>query len=508
MLETLEDRWTPAVTDLTQLAQQLGPPPDQPTHLYLNFDGYQGTYQGETHDVQPFAGSQEDIQDIIYQTSEKFAPFNVQVSRISGAGNYDAGNGSTTIFIGGDQQNLDWNILGPYAHSGLYGTDIPSQFHKDMDGGTDHAPNSNPFDIAWVDPTSKVDGQGNTITDPTQWTNSWDDATIADRIAHEAGHTFGLSHVDSLGIPEMMSYTAQNTRFLNATFQIDTADNNGNSVQSDEYGLRPVWDGTPITTQNSFTFLQAELGARPDDGMAHVADPGSVDPGAFVTPTALTDAPAQGAITRDGDYDVYTYVAGEGHNLITVQATGDDGTQTLNPELLIYDSQGNRVFAGNMVAGQTYSIVVGAVDGVGTGSYQISTLLVPDVPPLVGNVGPEDPVTDPTAGTGNPVVTNPAFQIGDPAMIDPTIAFSLPQAQSATPDTAPITQLTIVQQSTDLSVYQVQTAVPQQQSLNDAGVLGLQSLGQTTYQPLSTGLGQSLTLQPLSLAHVGSYFLL
>src|SRR5262245_43611136 len=81
MLEALEDRLTPAVTDMTQLAQQLNPtPPTQPTHLYLNFDGFQGAYQGETHNIQPFAGTSADIQEILYRTSEEFAPFNVEVS--------------------------------------------------------------------------------------------------------------------------------------------------------------------------------------------------------------------------------------------------------------------------------------------------------------------------------------------------------------------------------------------------------------------------------------------
>jgi hypothetical protein len=498
MLEFLEDRLTPAVTDLTQLAQQLGPPPDQPTQLYLNFDGYQGTYQGETHNVQPFAGNQEDIQDILFQTSEKFAPFNVQVSRIYGAGNYDAGNGSTTVFIGGDQQNLDWKITGPYAHAGLYGTDIPSQLHKDLDGGTDHAPNSNPFDIAWVDPTSKVDAMGNTITDPTQWMNTWDDATIANRVAHEAGHTFGLTHVDSGTIAEMMSYTAPNTRFDNITFQITTDDNNGTAVTPNEYGLRPVWDGTPITTQNSFTFLQAELGARPDDGVAHVAHSGSVDPTAYVAPTGLIgDVPVQGTITRDGDYDVYSYVAGEGQNLVTVRATGEDGSPVLNPELLIYNSAGDRVFSQDMIAGQTYSIVVGAVDGVGVGTYQLGVLHLPDVPPLVGHVNPWDPVEIPGNDPGAPVMIDPGIEAAlTPVMIDPGIDLALPPLQVATPDTATVTQPPIIQQGTDFTINQTASALSSQQLLGDA--LGLQQ----------QSLGQTLSLQPFSALQASHYFLM
>jgi hypothetical protein len=518
ILEALEDRVTPTavITDMTQLAQQLNPtPPAQPTHLYLNFDGFQGQYEGENHTVQPFSGGPSDIQDILFRTSEEFAPFNVEVSRLDGANNYDAGNGSTTLFIGGDQQNLDWKIPGPYAHSGLYGLDSSTQFHKDLDGGVDHAPHSNPFNLAWVDPTSKVDAQGNFITDPTQWTNTWDNATITERIAHEAGHTFGLAHVDSLTIGEMMSYTAENTRFDNIPFQITTLDNNGNSVNPNYYGLQPVWDGSTITTQNSFTFLQAELGPRPDNGMAHVAHQGSVDPSAYVTPTGLDSfSPVQGVITRPGDYDVYSYTAGDGQNLVSVNATAADGATVLDPELLIYDSQGHQVLSQNMDAGQTYSIVVGAVDGVSTGSYQLNVLHIPNVPPQVGPVGPEDPVTAPGSGVGDPAATGPGPDLGQLTMVtNPSIDPGLYIDQSAVQVAASVTTPSSILQGTSVTVSQQQSPVITQTSfLPYTDVLGLQQssgLSSTSYSPstmLAPSLSASMALPSLSVAQMGGYF--
>jgi hypothetical protein len=413
-LECLEGRLTPSgITDMTELAQSLGPPPDQPTHLYLNFDGFQGTYEGQNHDVAAFAGSSSDIQDILFRVSELYAPFNVEVSRLQGQNNYDAGNGSTTVFIGGDGENYNEHILGPYSHAGAYGTDIPSQWHKDHGDGTDHPPHGNPFNVVWVDPTSKVDAQGNQTSDPTQWIDSLDNTQISQAVAHEAGHTFGLAHVDSLGLAEMMSYTGPNTYFRNATWQIDTQDNNGSSLFDDEDVLRPVWDGTPITTQNSFTFLQAMIGSRPDDGVAHVAHAGSVDFLFLVPHTQLTpDAPVDGTLTRPGQFDVYTYTDQDAQDNVFLRATGDNASPDLNLELLIYDSNGNQVF--EMTPGQTYSLVVGSSDGVGAGSYELNVLHVPDVPPQVGPVGPEDPVSN-GGGTGGPVMTGP----GDPLVLNP-----------------------------------------------------------------------------------------
>ena len=75
-VEQLETRLTPAITDMTALAANLVPTPDHPTHLYLNFDGY----QDDTHTVLAYNSSAQTVNDVIYRVSEIFSPFNVTVS--------------------------------------------------------------------------------------------------------------------------------------------------------------------------------------------------------------------------------------------------------------------------------------------------------------------------------------------------------------------------------------------------------------------------------------------
>src|SRR5262245_60312964 len=95
-LEHLEAREVPAgITDMTDLAKQLVVAPNGPTHIYLNFDGYQ---DGD-HTVAAYTGSVDDkpmeledqINDILFRVSEMFSPFNVAVSRLDGFNNYDGG---------------------------------------------------------------------------------------------------------------------------------------------------------------------------------------------------------------------------------------------------------------------------------------------------------------------------------------------------------------------------------------------------------------------------------
>ncbi|HZY90904.1 MAG TPA: hypothetical protein VFE78_39135, partial [Gemmataceae bacterium] len=105
-LETLEDRRLLSaypITDMTQWAQQF-PAPTGPQALWLNFDGYKA--QGIDAFVAP-SGQNRDatIQDILYRTQEIFSPFNVQVRRQTGDGNYISGGGATTVFLGGNLNN-------------------------------------------------------------------------------------------------------------------------------------------------------------------------------------------------------------------------------------------------------------------------------------------------------------------------------------------------------------------------------------------------------------------
>src|SRR5262249_3405437 len=144
----------------------------------------------------------QEIQEILYRTSEIFAPFDVRVMRKFGDGQYDQGNsGNTTVFVGANSANQSRPIihipgtpliLTKYAYSVTFGDNV------DYPGASTtndiyHKPNSNPYDRDFVDPVYQ---------DPARpkagragWINTSTPTAISQSIAHEAGHTFGLAHV-------------------------------------------------------------------------------------------------------------------------------------------------------------------------------------------------------------------------------------------------------------------------------------------------------------------------
>jgi hypothetical protein len=349
-IQQLEDRLVPAITDMTQLAN-LFATPSTPTHLYLNFDGWADN--GNSPFLHIFGRTTQDVQDIIYRVSEIFAPFNVQVSEEYGDGAYDSGNGSTTVFVTAD---------GPGGVTPRQYTDYPC-----VNRGYSHQPNSDPFDLAFVG-----DYGTNTV-----------DATA---ISHEAGHTFGLAHVLSSPTPDEMSYdTPLAPRyFADQTFTI--TDKNGGGVSPNYHPIWQVKDNY-ITTQNSFTYLEAVLGDRPFDGQFHVVHTASVDPSTRVSLTPLfpnysLGQTATGNLSHIGDYDVYQMTAPLTE---TIHIDLTPHNSSLIPYLLVYDGTGNRVAAvdswlnkGNfevhttlsVQAGQTYSFVVGSPGGNSTGGYR------------------------------------------------------------------------------------------------------------------------------------------
>src|SRR5262249_37747002 len=119
------------------------------------------------------------IQDILFRVSEKFAPFNVQVERLYGAGKIGPGNGNKTPFIGADAGDVTKAGI-KYSHSW---TPSSSWDAPTADAVSSHQPNRNGWDVAFIDPVG------------ASHTTEWSDQTIADAVAHEAGHTFGLAHV-------------------------------------------------------------------------------------------------------------------------------------------------------------------------------------------------------------------------------------------------------------------------------------------------------------------------
>src|SRR5262249_39432147 len=195
---------------------------------------------------------QSQMQDILYRRAEVFAPFNVEVLQLKGDGNHPTTGGATTIFVGtfsaGDA--FTPNAFMDYPHG----------------DNNSHGFNTDAYDIAFVDES------WNAVS-----SSLLPDVRIAAAVAHEAGHTFGLAHVRTDGNsdypnnpidtsiefksglpPDVMSYDSNNDFFSNTAYTLTEV--NGDGLDPD---LSPNYKGTALLTQNSFTYLQAVLGARP-----------------------------------------------------------------------------------------------------------------------------------------------------------------------------------------------------------------------------------------------------
>ena len=436
VLEALEERLVPSA--MSDIPYQF---PTGPTLLALNFDGEDFYSSGgilgfgsnsinvAAYNAGTPAQTDQNIQDILFRVSEIYAPFNVEVTRIQPAGTYDSNNGNTTIFVGSSN-------FGAGTTPSQY-TDYPRS------GNSDHIRNSDPYDLAFVDPSANNNGAV---------------ADTAVAIAHEAGHTFGLAHVRTDGVsylqdgstqppssvsyaPDIMSYD----RATNLGYFVDqelpltgwNATSNGLQFQPDqEY---PDFGGSDgginPTTQNSFVCLRQVLGMRPTSGQGpyHVADVGAIDPGLatqYVHPNS-DNAPNdqdsiitwQGRIDRLGDYDVYRWTA-PASETIQLQLTASNG---LNPVVMMYDNNGKLTFGGNgsvpkaiydnygnvtfsgspvqtdtgnnllyvqdsygprgslqVTGGQSYYFVVGAQDSDSMGNYSLTLNQLPSFAQLSG----------------------------------------------------------------------------------------------------------------------------
>src|SRR5262249_16422931 len=98
-----------------------------------------------------------------------------------------------------------------------------------------------------------------------------------------------------------------------------------------------------MQTEDAFDYLQTVLGARPNDGVAHVADLGAVDDARFVDarPAGLqTSQTHNGWIYRPGDYDVYEINAPTSAAvLISLQRpVPQSGGTSLDSVLMIYQT--------------------------------------------------------------------------------------------------------------------------------------------------------------------------
>jgi hypothetical protein len=400
-------------TDMTSLAQ-LFPPHQGPTILYLNFDGGSAPDDGHTDQVssfQPLSGTRDQaVQDILFRVSEIFAPFNVEVERIYGAGSYAQGNGNTTIFIGGNSTDIAKDgTKQPAGFTPASSSDYPSDPR-----GHNHRPNSDPYDIGFVDPVQGPD------SNPGHWTTIQDDAGIALGVAHESGHTFGLGHVRSdraadgsfasdpasLGggtVNDVMSYNGNTFAppFANRTLNV-TDWNNSLSGHALASSLQPKWDvpdptwgwlgfkdTISIGKQDSYTYLEAALGDRDlsGDATTRLADTSLVDP-SFLARSPATGSIGNNDVTRaailhPGDAAVFTVTSLRGLTSVTLQ---DLPSSKLDPVMLLYDRTGTRLlgYAHGVKAqldlpvdpfstplGSSFKVVVAGFDGVSTGGYEL-----------------------------------------------------------------------------------------------------------------------------------------
>jgi hypothetical protein len=366
--------------DMTELARRFAPHRG-PTRLYINFDGWNNRDK-KGHRIQPFRATtrsrDRDIQEILYRTSEIFAPFNVQVVRITGDGNYDKGSvGNTTVFVGGDTARIN-------GKGEKYVEAVTPGKHLDYPHpatSTSHQPNSDPYDIAFVDPMLQGKDGG--------WSNAWNNTIISRKIAHESGHTFGLAHIVSNGYPDLMSYdTEPRSHFANRTFPVTDLNFNAVKKTKDHNArLTPKWHEQTISTENTFTYLMAVLGPRTLDDYPNVADATAVD-GGYREGSAARLAPGStitGAIAPRGDYDLFRLQVPAGNGFVA-KVRPSPGS-SLRPVLLMFDGSGKKLvtFATSRNSangscqiptpagkGATFKIVVGAVDGASTGTYELT----------------------------------------------------------------------------------------------------------------------------------------
>jgi hypothetical protein len=367
-----------ALDDMTGIAMKFSRH-DGPTILALNFDG------SSKDRALPFVSTsgdrEKDIQTLVYQTSEIFAPFDVEVIRVRGDGFVSKAPGATTVFVG----------ISPNGQSYTPGA---SSDHPGDVKGNDQRPNSDAFDIGYVD-------------------QFWSGGNLAGGIAHEAGHTFGLVHVltDSThglsddarqpltGVNDVMSYNGGDTVnqfFADQIFDVTDLNATAKGLVHSSTVL-PKWNrpagpfgwfsaDVPLRTQDSFSYLQTVLGSRPADDQANVADPTAVDPHwPSRTPTTVAAGSVLGgAIDRLGDYDVFQLAAAAQtcDLTITVQQT----TKGLNAVVMVFDEAGKVLQAYNAdtsngetatvsvrtLANRAYKIVVGALDSTRNGNYQLT----------------------------------------------------------------------------------------------------------------------------------------
>jgi len=260
-----------------------------PCYIYLNFDGWTGSHpvktRAERGEISAFRPDDWDkrIQHYLFKTAEQFSPFDVIVTRIHGNGVHSSSGTDTTVFIGDDTKNDGRNYF-----------NMPTLRNYDF--------GNRKSDIGWVDPVNNNDflsffGEDQVVAE----------LKMEQTIAHEVGHSLGLSHVRvarrwPTGVildedppdgsehnqPATMSYDTPFSRFGDEALPVTLY--NYNSVEKKtvkywskkEEGDPPTytqvprtyskWGESEIRFQNSYRYLLYLFGRRAQDDVCSVAD--------------------------------------------------------------------------------------------------------------------------------------------------------------------------------------------------------------------------------------------
>ena len=305
---------------------QLHSDPTAPAEMYLDFTGTPATqWDGQAVPATPAYDTDgkpatfsdvelENIREIWSRVAEKFSPFNLDVTTVD-PGQYVKGQ-ALRIVIGGDGA---WTggTYGGYSIPGGFQTDTPT---------------------SWIFPAHL---------------NGGDSHYVAEAIAHEAGHDFGLEH------QSIFSGTTKISEYNSGTIQ--RAPIMGRSY----YAQRGLWWIGPNSdsgaTQDDMAIIAGPangFGYRPEDHgqSAATADPLAGTGGLFR---------GSGVISTTTDTDFYSFDTLSRSSVVFTAKVAQYGP-TLHLKVALTDSAGNVIRAADSDSlGQTLSVVLPA------GSYRI-----------------------------------------------------------------------------------------------------------------------------------------
>ncbi|MGI9518431.1 MAG: hypothetical protein ACR2NP_15355 [Pirellulaceae bacterium] len=384
------------LTSLSEVAE-LFDPPDHTTKLFLNFEGKTAQWDHVMAFEATTDDRERDIQEIMFYVSQTFAPFNVSVQRFVGNSQQAESSGHTTIFIGDKLSNSVYmesdsgHSLTNYKRAYADG-DFPC-----LNRSVTHQPNSDDFNIGYVDPVSHKTANGVTIE---AWDTNENDA-IARSINHEAGHTFGLAHVLSGSVSDIMSYSAMNQRAHYQEFDLSALNSQLGGPTTEDIGWAAAWTYEQVVgfgetqlvahqleTQNSYRVLESTLGTRSvANDVSNIANFDLVH-GVYPDAMALSIFAGQmipSAISHLGDYDVFDF-SPDTTDFIEVNAVAWNDPVWFDPILMVFNEQGDELIAYDRssgdgkdaklvfqaVLGESYKIVVGSYSCNTFGDYQLS----------------------------------------------------------------------------------------------------------------------------------------